>query len=273
MQPGEGPFQFMTKIDRLATGIHRPGGRSVNELRTCVIIVAGLSADYDNEVRMLENHRVGLDRAEIERVERNQYDKLLRQRHDSKALSTSGSTTLAVRGEKKRKSHKRFEGNCLNYGRKDHRDEDCRSAEKKIKISGDAPADKKVGGRKTFYVCGRQEHFAHKHCALCISLLHRTRDCEERGAENGAMVAKTNVPANYEMALVAATTGAARGDGKDEWDSDSGVSFDISYAQARMTAYKKTPAETTVEVADGNGRSLSGMGLTRKRGGAVLGVS
>ena len=77
MQPGEDPFQFMTKIDRLATDIHRLGGRSVTKLEKCVIIVAGLSADYDIEVRMLENSRVGLGRAEIEGVVGNQYNRLV----------------------------------------------------------------------------------------------------------------------------------------------------------------------------------------------------
>ena len=68
MQPGEDPFQIMMEIDRLAADIHRLGDRSVTELRKCVIIVAGLSADYEIEVRMLENNPAGLDRADIERV-------------------------------------------------------------------------------------------------------------------------------------------------------------------------------------------------------------
>ena len=41
------------------------------------IIVAGLSADYDIEARMLENNRAGLDKADIERVVGNQYNRLL----------------------------------------------------------------------------------------------------------------------------------------------------------------------------------------------------
>ena len=54
MQPGEGPFQFMMEIDRLAADLHRLGDRSVAELRKYVIIVAELYADYEIEVRMLE---------------------------------------------------------------------------------------------------------------------------------------------------------------------------------------------------------------------------
>ena len=68
-----------------------------------MIIEARLSADYDIEVQMLENNPSGLDRAEIERVVGSQYNRLIRQQHDSKALSVSGSTTTADRGDKKRR--------------------------------------------------------------------------------------------------------------------------------------------------------------------------
>ena len=63
----------------------------------------------------------------------NQYIELLRQQHDSKAVSASGSTTTVDRGEKKGNPHNRFKGNCFNCGKKDHRAEDCRNAKKKIK--------------------------------------------------------------------------------------------------------------------------------------------
>ena len=65
------------------------------------------------------------------------------------------------------------------------------------------------------------------------------------------MPAKLGVPANSEMGLVAATIGEARGDGKEEWDSDSGASFHMSHTQSGMTAYKKASPATTFEVADG----------------------
>ena len=80
---------------------------------------------------------------------------------------------------------------------------------------------------------------------------HRTRDYEEREAEKGVMLAKINVPANAEVGLVAATTGAARGDGKQERDSDSDASFHLPHPQAGMTFYKQPPAGTTVEATDG----------------------
>ena len=65
------------------------------------------------------------------------------------------------------------------------------------------------------------------------------------------MLAKIHVSPIAEVGLVAATTGAARRDGKKEWDSDSGASLHMSHTQAGITAYKNAPAETTDEFADG----------------------
>ena len=67
-----------------------------------------------------------------------------------------------------------------------------------------------------YYVCGSEEHFAHNYCDLCRSLDHPTLDYEERGAAKGAMLAKINVPANSEVALVVATVEAACRNSKEE---------------------------------------------------------
>ena len=53
------------------------------------------------------------------------------------------------------------------------------------------------------------------------------------------MPAKVNVPANPEVRLTAVMIGAARGDDKEEWESDSCAIFHISHARAEMTAHKK----------------------------------
>ena len=69
-----------------------------------------------------------------------------------------------------------------------------------------------------------------------------------------------NVPANWELRLVAATIGVARGDGEEEWDSDSGASFHMLHTRAGMTVYKTVPAGTTDEVADRIILSVNGFG-------------
>ena len=74
------------------------------------------------------------------------------------------------------------------------------------------------------------------------------------------MLAKTSVPVNAEVALGAAATGAAHGDGKKEWNSEFGASCHVSHTQAGMIAYKKAPAGTTVEVADGTVLLVNGFG-------------
>ena len=79
MEPGGDPFKFMMQIDSLAADLHRLGDKSVTKLRKCVTAVSGLSADFEMECRMLDNNPAGLNRAEIERVVGNQYNRLLRQ--------------------------------------------------------------------------------------------------------------------------------------------------------------------------------------------------
>ena len=134
MEPDGDPFKFMMENDRLAADLHRLGDKSVTELRKCVNIVSGMSADFEMGGRILENNSAGLDRAEIERVVGNQYNRLLRQQQDSKALSVSKGTVTANRGKgKNRRPLHKFEGNCFNCcGKKGHRAGDCQST-KKIK--------------------------------------------------------------------------------------------------------------------------------------------
>ena len=96
---------------------------------------------------MLENNPTGFERAEIERVVGNQYNRLLRQHQDSNALSTSKGTTMAHCGKKNRRPRNQFEGNCFNCGRNGHCVEDCWSAKNKTETSGDIVADKKAGGK------------------------------------------------------------------------------------------------------------------------------
>ena len=77
------------------------------------------------------------------------------------------------------------------------------------------------------------------------------------------MLTKVIVPLKAEVGLVAATIGAARGDGKEKWDSDSGASSHMYHTQAGITAYKKAPAGKTVEVADGTILTVDGFGTVK----------
>ena len=260
MEPGGDPFKFMMEIDRLAADLHRSGDKPVTELRKCVIIVSGLSADFEMECRMLESNPAGLNRAEIERVVGNHYNRLLRQQQDSKALSAPKGTLMANRGKgKNRRPPHKFDGNWFSCGKKGHRAGDCRIAKKSEK-SGAADDKKRGGGSGRCYICGNEEHLLQRHCGLCKSLEPRTRDCEERGAEKGEMLAKLTVPTAPEVRVVAAIVGAARGNKKEKWESDSGATFHMWHTRAGMSAYKKASPGTTVDIADGNVLPVDGFG-------------
>ena len=74
------------------------------------------------------------------------------------------------------------------------------------------------------------------------------------------MLAKLTVPAVPDVGAVAAMVGAARGDRKEEWGSDSGATFHTSYTRAGMSACKKALPGTTVEIVYGNILPVDGFG-------------
>ena len=74
------------------------------------------------------------------------------------------------------------------------------------------------------------------------------------------MLAKLTVPAVPEVRAVAAMVGAARGDRKEEWESDSGATLHMSHTRAGLSAYKKASPGVTVEIADGNILPVDGFG-------------
>ena len=49
MESGGDPFKFMMEVDRLAADLYSLGDKSVTELRKCVIIVSGVSTDFEME--------------------------------------------------------------------------------------------------------------------------------------------------------------------------------------------------------------------------------
>ena len=74
------------------------------------------------------------------------------------------------------------------------------------------------------------------------------------------MLANLTVPAVPEVRAVVAMVEEARGDRKEEWDSDSGTTFHMSHTRAGMSAYKKASSGTTIDIADGNILPVDGLG-------------
>ena len=150
-------------------------------------MVAGLSADYEKECRMLKNNRAGPNKAEIGRVVGEQYNIRLRQPQDSKALPASEgvpSRRIAAR-ETTRGSVINPKVAALIAERKVTARENA-AARKRRKLSADASAAKKGGGKDKCYGCRSEEYFEHDHCGLCKGLEQWTRKCEERRAEKAA---------------------------------------------------------------------------------------
>ena len=63
---------------------------------------------------------------------------------------------------------------------------------------------------------------------------------------------------------MAAMVGTARGDRKEEWESDSGITFHMSHTRAGMSAYKKASPGTTAEITDGNILPVGGFGRIKE---------
>ena len=89
MELGEHPRQFFLRVDRLVNEMERVGRPSL-EKDIDIVLLIGLSNQYDAEVRMLKNSAEWPDRAWIERAVYKQYDRLTREKSEAgpKALAS-----------------------------------------------------------------------------------------------------------------------------------------------------------------------------------------
>ena len=169
---------------------------------------------------MLENNSKGFERVEIERTIGNRITNFSDNHKEAQRLHRHQKAPPWWIAIKRRTGDlaTRLGVTVFITKKKGRRAGEYRSEKKKIENSGDSAVNKKSGGRGKCYVCGKEEHFAHKHCGLCKSFKPRTLDCEERGVAKGAMLANMNVPTP-----MAAMVGEACGHSKEKWESDSGA--------------------------------------------------
>ena len=79
MELGEYSRQFFLRVDHLVKEMERVG-RPTLEKDIDIVLLTGLSSQYDAEVRMLKSTAEWPDRAWIERAVYNQYDRLTREK-------------------------------------------------------------------------------------------------------------------------------------------------------------------------------------------------
>ena len=82
MELGEHPRQFFLRVDRLVKEMERVG-RPTIEKDINIVLLSGLSSQYDEEVRMMESFADWPDRVWIERAVFNQYDRLTRENSEA----------------------------------------------------------------------------------------------------------------------------------------------------------------------------------------------
>ena len=82
MELGEHPRQFFLRVDRLVNEMERVGRPSL-EKDIDIVLLIGLSNQYDAEVRMLKNSAEWPDRAWIERAVYKQYARLTREKSEA----------------------------------------------------------------------------------------------------------------------------------------------------------------------------------------------
>ena len=89
MELVEHPRQFFLRVDRIVKEMERVG-RSTLEKDIDIVLLTGLSSQYDAEVRMLESCAEWPDRAWIERMVYYQYGRLTREKSGAglKALAS-----------------------------------------------------------------------------------------------------------------------------------------------------------------------------------------
>ena len=94
MDPGEHPRQFFLRVDRLVKEMERVG-RPTLEKDIDIILLTGLSSQYDAEVRMLESFTEWPDRAWIVRAAYNQYDRLTLEKSEADPITLAPVSRVA----------------------------------------------------------------------------------------------------------------------------------------------------------------------------------
>ena len=95
MELGEHPRKFLLRVDQKVKELERVD-RLVDPKDTDIVILSGLTPQYDAEVRMLESSSDWPTRERIDRAVINQYERL-----ESKKLAARSRAMLSTRGHRR----------------------------------------------------------------------------------------------------------------------------------------------------------------------------
>ena len=268
MELGEHPRQFFLRVDRLVKEMERVG-RPTLEKDIDIVLLTGLSSQYDAEVRMLESSAEWPDRAWIERAVYNQYDRLTREKSEAgpKALASVSRVVCPPEICQFCSQAGHTAANCrkLEYAKREPKGNGKRGSGRrrggKTDKDGTASADrgdKKLHRLKCYYCEGPH---IQANCPEKSKDAPRPTTGEKKG---GGMLAKTRVdkPAGAGLWACDDTDATVSGSGE-RWISDSGATENMTPDPTGFERYETAPPGRTVEMGDGTLLPVAGYGDLR----------
>ena len=255
MEFGEHPRHFFLRVDCLVKEMER-AGRPTLEMDIDILLLTGLSSQYDAEVRMLESSAEWPDRAWIERAVYNFYDRLTREKSEAgtKPLASVSrvvappkyASSVRKRGTPRRAAESWSTPNePKGNGKRGGGRRRGGKADKDGTASADR-GDKKLHRLKCYYCEG---HHIQANCPEKSKDAPRPTTGEKKG---GGVLATTRVdkPAGADLWACDSTDATVSGNGE-RWTSDSRATETMTPDPTGFERYESAPPGRTVEMGDG----------------------
>ena len=280
MELGEHPRKFLLRVDQMVKELERVE-RPVDPKDVDIVILSGLTSQYDAEVRMLESSSDWPTREWIERAVINQYDRL-----KSEQSAAGNHAMLAGRGNGH--DSKPSPPRCPLCSRTGHTAKGCREyvvTKRDHKPNGHQGGNSKNGGNKHNKRRGEKGKSQHKDgskliragCYFCEGP-HKSEDCPHR-LESTAAPAESqpkhggfigSVRRSLNSGMIAsigsgsALTANVTIQRQDEvWVGDSGATEHMTQDPSGLEDYELAPVGQRVEVAGGTHLPIAGYGSLR----------
>ena len=241
-------------MDRLVKGMERVG-RPTLEKDIDIVLLTGLSSQYDAEVRMLESSAEWPDRAWIERAVYHQYDRLTREKSEAGPKALANASLVVCPPE--------IYQFCSQAG---HTAANCRKleyAKREPKGNGKRGSGRRRGGKAdkdgTVSADRADKKLHHLKCYYCEGP-HIQANCPEKSKaprpttgekKGGGVLATTRVdkPAGAGLWACDDTDATVRGSGE-RWISDSRATENMTPDPTGFERYETAPPGRTVEMGD-----------------------